>query len=358
MPHSYVNEAFRALCPVTYDPSTEAMLTPPEPAYKLMLTSEGRTNLIFEQSNSGMENSRIWESMPLLRWRHTINGVKDSASVLAYAQPATLDASGREVPQGPLSGSLDPAALSKQKAAERKNALFVTSQAGAGKVAMLNFDHTWRFRFGVGDTYHHRFWGQLLRWGAGENLRAGNEYVRLGTDTLTYEPGAKIKIISKLIENDYRPIADASVTASIYKGTEKVASRQLEFQKNSPGIYEGLLDGLNDPGDYTIELSGTEVQRLAPDAVKTRFTIASASNPIEYGDLSVDREQATRLASLSQGLITTPATATQALEKFGPASTTKLERKETKLWDNWIILATFLGLVTTEWIARRKGGLI
>lgn len=358
MPHSYVNEAFRALCPVTYDPSTEAMLTPPEPAYKLMLTSEGRTNLIFEQSNSGMENSRIWESMPLLRWRHAITGVKDTASVLAYAQPATLDASGREVPQGPLSASLDPAALSKQKAAERKNALFVTSQAGAGKVAMLNFDHTWRFRYGVGDTYHHRFWGQLLRWGAGENLRAGNEYVRLGTDTLTYEPGAKIKIISKLIENDYRPIADASVTASIFKGTEKVASRELEFQKNSPGIYEGLLDGLNDPGDYTIELSGSEVERLAPDAVKTRFTIASASNPIEYGDLSVDREQATRLASLSQGLITTPATATQALEKFGPASTTKSERKETKLWDNWIILATFLGLVTTEWIARRKGGLI
>ena len=358
MPHAYANETFRQLCPVTYDASTASLMQPPEPAYKLMLTAEGRSHLMFQQSNSGLENTRIWESMPLLRWRHPITGVKESASVLAYAQPANLDASGNELPQTSLTASLDPSALSKQKASERQHALIVTSQSGAGKVAMLNFDHTWRFRYGVGDTYHHRFWGQLLRWGAGDNLRAGNEFVRLGTDNLTYEPGENIKILGKLIEQDYRPVANASVIASIYKGTEKVATRQLTFQKDSPGIYEGMLDGLNDPGDYSVELSGSEIQRLAPDAVKTRFTIATASNPIEYGDLSTDREQATRLASLSQGLVTTPATAVEALEKFGPASTTKPERQETKLWDNWIILAAFLGLVTTEWISRRKGGLI
>lgn len=358
MPHAYSNEIFKDLCPVLFEQTSNALHAPPEPAYRLMLTAEGRSHLIFQQSISGLENARIWESMPLLRWRHGITGVKETASVLAYAKPATLDAMGNEIPQPGISATLDPGALSALKQAERKNALVVTSQHGSGKVAMLNFDHTWRFRYGVGDTYHHRFWGQLLRWGAGDNLRAGNEFVRLGTDKLTYEPGEPVKMTGKLVEQDYRPITESSVTASIFRGSEKVASRKLNFQTDSPGMYEGMLDALTEPGDYTIELSGDDVDRLAKDGVKTRFTIASASNPIEFGDLSTDKEQANRLASLSGGIVTAPATATQALERFGPGSTTKVERKETRLWDNWIILAAILILLTTEWIARRKGGLI
>jgi hypothetical protein len=102
-----------------------------------------------------------------------------------------------------------------------------------------------------------------------------------------------------------------------------------------------------------------DVERLAPGMpVKTRFTIASAVNPIEFGDLTTNQELANRLAADTNGMVLTPASALRALDKFGPAATTKRERKETKLWDNWIILIGFLGLLTSEWIARRKGGLI
>jgi hypothetical protein len=359
MPHAYTNDVFKELCPVLYEANTASMLAPPEPAYRLMLTAEGRQHLMFQQSKSTLETNRIWESMPLLRWRHTITGVKPTASVLAYAQPAKLDAGDNEIPQASVSASLDPAALSKQKASEAKNALVVTSQYGSGKVAMLNFDHTWRFRYGVGDTYHHRFWGQLLRWGAGENLRAGTELVRLGTDNLTYEPGEKISIVNKLIEQDYRPVTEATTTATVYRGTEKVAQKKLTFQADSPGIYEGFLDSLTEPGDYSLELSGSDVDRLAAGtAIKTKFTIASAVNPVEFGDLTTNAELANRLATDTNGVVLTPASAIQALEKFGPAATTKAERKETKLWDNWIILVGFLGMITSEWIARRRGGLI
>lgn len=359
MPHGYTNDVFKELCPVMYEPSTAALLTPPEPAYRLMLTAEGRSHLIFQQSQSQIENTRIWDQMPLLRWRHAITGVKPTASVLAYAQPAQLDASDNEISMPPLTGSNDPAALTKQRALESKQALFVIGQAGSGKVAMLNFDHTWRLRYGVGDTYHHKLWGQLLRWGAGENLRAGNEFARLGTDNLTYEPGEAIKITSKLMEQDYRPVTDADLTATVYRGKEKVAQRKLAFQTDSPGIYEGFQGELVEPGDYTLELSGREVERLSPGVpVKTRFTIASAVNPIEFGDLTTNGELAQRLATDTGGVVLTPATALRALEKFGPGSTVKVERQETKLWDNWWILAGFLGLLTAEWIARRRGGLI
>jgi hypothetical protein len=361
MPHAYTNGLFKDLCPVTYEQTTIAQMASPEPAYRLMLTSEGRSHLIFNQSASTLETSRIWESVPLLHWRHGITAAKPSASVLAYAQPAKLDALENEIPQPALTASLDPSALTKQKSNESKNALVVTSQAGSGKVAMLNFDQTWRLRYGVGDTYHHRFWGQLLRWGAGENLRAGNENVRLGTENLTYEPGDRIRIISKLTEKDFRPVVDGNIMATIYKGSVKQRQRQLTFQADSPGIYEGsIAEGeLMEPGEYTVELSGKEVDRLgAGTAIKTRFSVASTVNPVEFGDLTTNVELANKLASDTNGIVLNPATAVRALEKFGPGETFKNERKETKLWDNGIILAALLTLLTAEWIARRRGGLI
>ena len=82
--------------------------------------------------------------------------------------------------------------LATRREAETNAALLVTRQSGRGKVALLLSDRTWRLREGSGDVYHHRFWGNLVRWGAGPTLRAGGERVRLGTDQLVYTPDDRI----------------------------------------------------------------------------------------------------------------------------------------------------------------------
>jgi hypothetical protein len=74
--------------------------------------------------------------------------------VLAWAKPVVLDASGVEVPgraDAVPAGDL-ASALLRQRQTEQQQALVVTAQTGLGKVVMLNFDQTWRFRYGVGDT--------------------------------------------------------------------------------------------------------------------------------------------------------------------------------------------------------------
>lgn len=362
MPHAFANETFEELCPVLYEHSNRAFHRPPEEAYRIERTAEGINHLIMAQGPSLEQSRAVWSGMPTLRWRHAIKGVKESAEVLAYARPVQLDAAGGEIRDAAAITSFDPAALQKQKELERQNALVVVSQFGSGKVAMLNFDHTWRFRYGIGDTYHHRFWGQMLRWGTGENLRAGNELVRLGTDKLTYEAGEKISIMAKLQEQDYRPVADAEVYATLFRGPEKVGRRKLEFRKDSHGMYDALIDPPAEAGDYRVELSGSEVERLfkstGASVLETKLTIAAAGNPIEFGDLSVDREMAAKLASKSGGIVVTPGTAASVLDYFGPPSREKQERKEITLWDNWILLAAAVGLLTAEWIFRRRGGLI
>jgi hypothetical protein len=223
---------------------------------------------------------------------------------------------------------------------------------------MLNFDHTWRFRYGIGDTYHHKFWGQILRWGTGENLRAGNEFARLGTDKLTYEPGESIKVVAKLIEQDYRPVTEASMYATVLQNGEKVTRAKLEFIKDSHGMYEIDVKSTLAPGDYELDLAGDDVARLAASGVRTKFTVSSSTNPIEFGDLSTDKELAARLASHSGGIVTYPSRAQEILELLGPASKIKEERRETRIWDHWGLLALAIALLTLEWILRRRGGLV
>jgi hypothetical protein len=363
MPHAFGHDTARDLIPVRFAASTEAFDRSPEPAYRLALTAEGRQSPVFSQSLSGLESARIWEQMPVLRWRHPHEGAKEGTQVLAWAQPVPVDAQGVELPLSPaLATDADPAGeLQRRKAMESKHALVVASQVDLGKVVMLNFDQTWRFRYGVGDTWHHRFWGQLLRWGAGESLPSGTAAVRLGTDLLTYEPGQPVLVRARLTDEQFRPLRDGKVKAAILRDGQPVASRLLEYRKDSQGLYEGQIAGPAEPGRYTVQLSGSDVERLASKdglrVIEQAITVSAASNPVELGDLTVDPEMARKLAGLSGGMATGLADAAAVLPKFGPGTTQVEEQKETSLWDNWIVLAVAVGALTAEWMLRRRHAL-
>ena len=363
LPHAFAHETARELIPVKFEPSTGGFSLPPEPAYKFSLTAEGRQSPVFSQSLSGLENARIWEQMPVLRWRHAHGGAKDGASVLAWAQPVAVDDQGMELAMregGPAEA--DPAAeLTRRKALESKNALVVAAQVDLGKVVMLTFDQTWRFRYGIGDAYHHRFWGQLLRWGAGESLPSGTAAVRLGTDQLSYEPGQPVVVKARLMDEQFRPVVNGMVEATLLRDGKSVASSPLQYRKDSQGQYEGRFEGLAETGAYTVELSGADVGRLLASGglrtVQQPFTIGTAGNAVELGDLTVDPEMAARLASLSGGVVASLADFDKILSKFGPETKVVEEQKETSLWDNWIILVIAVTALTAEWILRRRHAL-
>ena len=70
---------------------------------------------------------------------------------------------------------------------EKRQAVVVRHNYGFGRVLFVGLDSTWRWRYKVGDLYHHRFWGQVVRWAASDQmLPAGNKYVRFGTREPVY----------------------------------------------------------------------------------------------------------------------------------------------------------------------------
>ena len=358
MPHAFESGIARDLFPVRYTPGRRTFFGTKEPPFRLILTAEGRNHPITAQSDSRLENERLWGEFPDFRWRHPVDGVKEGASVLVVASS--------EESEEEAVGNADDlrsalSRLAQRKEREAKNALLVAQQVGNGKVAMLLTDRTWRLREGVGDIYHHRFWGQLVRWGAGPNLRSGTPSVRLGTDQLSYTGDDRLQITARLLDEQKNPVEDQSLKAEIWRDGEKLTTVQMSYVEGSPGLHKAQAGPFPGSGDYQIRLEGKKASDLlegeGAGGVSTAFRVVGAMSPVELSETTLNRPLLDTLAELSGGRVVAPEDAGQLAGLFLTGEETREELRETRLWDHWALLVLFCALLTSEWVIRRGSGL-
>ena len=138
------------------------------------LSADGRETKFMGLEEEATKNDQLWAELPHPFWG-VIGQAKPAAATLAF------------IPEGQVD-PLDPTAR------ERRNALIARQNYGLGRVLYVGIDSTWRWRKGVGDLYHHRFWGQVMRWAADRPLESGNQYVRFGASQPVYRgwPGCGV----------------------------------------------------------------------------------------------------------------------------------------------------------------------
>lgn len=343
MPHAIGNETARSLIPVQYDVSMRTFYGG-DREFRFTLTNTGRTHPVTAQVEGQLKNERLWKDFPVIRWRHPISGVQPGAEILLYAEGRGEDGERAVDSAERLQEALQEVARRREREAE--NALLVTRQTGAGKVAMLLSDRTWRLREGVGDVYHHRFWGQLVRWGAGPNLRAGNRTMRLGTDQLTYTGDDRVKIMARLRDEDLNPVVDENLRAKVQHEDGEVIEVPLTPRENSNGLHEALAGPFRKSGNYKITLR---------DDVVTSFRVVGSLSAVELAETTLNRPLLDSVAKMSGGLVYQGGEAMADL--FLRGDETEYELRETPLWDAWPVLALFALLLTVEWILRRRAGL-
>ena len=358
MPHGLESEIARDLLPVKYTPGSRTFFGSKDPPFRLLLTAQGRNHPVTAQSDSRLENERLWGEFPDFRWRLPVDGVKEGADVLVVASSEnSKDAALSNVDD--LSSALSR--LAQRKEREAKNAILVAQQVGNGKVAMMLTDRTWRLREGVGDVYHHRFWGQLVRWGAGPNLRSGTSSVRLGTDNLSYTGDDRIQITARLLDEEKNPVKDESLKAEVWRDGEKLTTVQMSYLEGSPGLHSAQAGPFSGSGDYQIKLTGKKATDLletdGEGGVSTAFRVVGAMSPVELSETTLNRPLLNTLAELSGGRVVTPDEAGQLAGLFLTGEETREELRETRLWDHWILLVLFCALLTSEWGIRRGSGL-
>jgi len=370
MPHAYANSPLADILPVTLRKPDEAQpaqgdpdwLRSPDDAFRIELTPEGRDHVITRLKVDPAENLQTWASLPDLRWRHPIATTKEGAVVLAYALPPNppdyVKAPEPET-RNPRPETAAAEAAAQRQQFIREHALVVTHHAALGRVLFLATDHTWRLRYRVGDTHHHRFWGQVLRWATADKLPAGTNLVKLGTDRPRYSADQPVRLRAKLTQPDLTPVKSDDVAAVVYLGDKPVLRRKLDLIPNSQGIYAADL-GRFDGGTYRIELDAPAAKPLlaaeGAEKVAVEFFVEPAL-PIEQVELSANRGLLERIATLTNGAVADPANPSDALAALGPPTLTLTDRRQWSLWNSWPLLLLIVALAGTEWFLRKRARL-
>ena len=246
----------------------------------------------------------------------------------------------------------------------KEHALIARQNYGFGRVLYVGLDSTWRWRFRSGDTYHHRFWGQVIRWAASDTpLLSGNEFVRFGPRKPVIEQGGDVEIGVRLSDQAKKlppgaPAAVRIVRTKDGQPDEQVAQIDLQRMANRPRELEAKARDLP-PGHYVAELVIPELgeQLSSPTGpLRAPFTVSSRPST-EMLDLAMNLSLLEEIAAKSGGKVFTAENANELADLLAQKTAVREYRTDTKLWEAWPTLAAFLVLLTLEWLARKWAGL-
>jgi hypothetical protein len=326
-------------------PIEEPRVVRPPAGFPVTLTREGKRTTFLQMEETPAESEQRWAQLPRHFWG-VVGRAKPGAAVLAYFA--------------------DPAAAKPQPedSAARDSGLIVRQHYGHGQVLFVGLASTWRWRYQVGDLYHHRFWGQVIRWAAAE-------HVRFGAERPVYQEGEEVKVVLSLEEGQARELAPgADVRARVIRlaeggrKEETVAQAALVRKTGQAEVLEGRVPGPLPAGPYAVELvvpdAGLAAKLVGPDGLKDRlrtpFFVTPAANE-ETTRLEANEALLRELARRSGGKVLAPEEAPQLVELLRQRVAQHTERSERKLWQEWGALVLLLALLTAEWVGRKLAGL-
>ncbi len=238
--------------------------------------------------------------------------------------------------------------------------LAVQPFVGEGRSAALTADTTYLWdrpmRARGLETPYAAFWGQLVRWLAGVESRAGR-----ASPSLVLRPsrthlrlGEQARLLVRLAGVEDRPEAARVVCEVVPAGDPDARASEVELRRTAPGLYAA---------DWSPERSG--VHRLRARAVEVdgeriaedEIAVTVAERSPESQAVALDAELLRSLAEASGGryvrLEALPELIDRLAETAGGAGVGEPTRR-VRLYHFPALLGALIVLLTAEWILRRR----
>ncbi len=291
---------------------------------RLELTFRGRDHWLTMLATDPATNQAVWRGLPGFYWYAPVVKAKPGAEVLAVHE-AARNASGR-IP------------------------LLVTRSAGNGKVLYMGTDSAWRWRKGVEDTYHYRFWGQVVRWMAHQRHLSQDEGVRFFYTPETPKRGDKVRLNATVLDKLGIPISEGKVTVTLTAPSGTSETVELAAENAEWGVHSGMFVP-REGGKYDVEVKCESAGRhLKTQLTTTVPTLEKTGLPAK---LDVMRE----IAALTAGKYGGPGDLAQMVSGLSLLPERKPEEQRFRLWCDPRWCAALLGLLTLYWVGRKMGGL-
>jgi hypothetical protein len=231
--------------------------------------------------------------------------------------------------------------------------LLVTRTFGAGKVLYMATDGAWRWRKGVEDKYHYRFWGQVVRWMAYRRNMAKGERMSLSFAPEQPQLGQSLALDARVAESGGEPLVRGDVAARI-----TAPSGAVETVRFAPPAGDGEWGVFaasflpQEPGRHEVALACRETG----DVLEASFFVQGSSG--EAIGRPARPEVLAEIAQATRGRVVRPdeiAGLVAALEELPdpPPSVRRLQ-----VWCHPLAAATLVGLLGLFWVGRKRQGLV
>jgi len=334
-----------------------------------VLAPDGLGSILGQFSEDFSTNAALWANMPLWYWHSEQTTARPGASVIWAIQDA-------------LASDAKPANNSTDEyETTRRHALLATMNVGLGRVMYLASPQTWRLRYvqTPGDDshiedVHRKFWGQVVRWAVGNDLPAGGKFVKFGTNKHSYIGGESIVISARVLKEDFSPLQGGSfeMIATAKDGSQAGAATMVPAPSEGAGIYRGSLT--LPAGSFTLSVHGGEPERLLSsdatvDTAQKNLSIEVEPNAtVEDRDVNADPEMMSSIARAGSGIAMDGCYFDVLANHLPMVDRTEIQVIQAGLFSDpndtrtkiahWVFFGLFIGLITTEWILRKRGGLV
>lgn len=238
----------------------------------------------------------------------------------------------------------------------------VTHLFGGGRVLYFATDQTWRWRYKVADRFHSHFWNAAVESILPPPYSASDEYLSVGTDKLEYAPEETPVIRARLRSVDGEPAGQSTVDALIVSADQQVvATVPLVADDPARGTYRGQTSDLPQAfglpkGDYEIRIRASGFDQSALRAT-TPIWIGQQGLD-EWNQVSVDQTAMRAIASAGGGQYRHESAADEIFQQIEALSSGRVVESDQSLWETFYWFWAVVGLLTTEWILRKRHGLL
>jgi hypothetical protein len=241
---------------------------------------------------------------------------------------------------------------------ESGDPILIAGRVG-GRVLALAGDTTWRWVMHGREEQYKRFWRQIVLWLAAQDEREKNS-VWIDLPQRRFQPNSFVSFSCLASDSVGALITDAQFVATLVKPDNTTTPISIDPVSNRGEIDRELLA---DPGLYKIQLSGSRNGKKIGDS---KFEFILFDRDKEKAVPAADPELMARLADQTDkngGRVVLPEDLGQLLKKLRDNPPEKIEVP--LLWrlgettaDASGFLLAFVALLATEWMLRKKWGLV
>jgi hypothetical protein len=292
---------------------------------QLMLTSTGKRHWLTRFDSDEDRNDELWKQLPGFYWSASVEKSRPGSEVLAVH-----------------------GALRNQWG---RMPLLVTRPAGNGKVLFLGTDSAWRWRRGVEDKFHYRFWGQVVRWMAHQRHLSEKDGIRLSYSPESPQAGDTVFLQSTVLDQSGFPVDKGPVTGKVTSPsgrTERLDFTQIE---GGWGVFKSSFTA-QEAGRYKLEADSEPYNRhLSTEIVVSRPLIEKEGQPVNAQILS-------EIAALTRGASFPMADLDKIVGQIALLPEPKPVERRIRVWSDPKWGGAILLLLTVYWVGRKWAGLV